>query len=302
MPRFSIIITSYNQRSFIREAVNSALAQEYSEKEVIVVDDGSTDGSPAILAEYGNRIKAFYLGVNQGAYSARNKGVSLANGDYVMFLDGDDLLLPWALRAYSKIIDLKKPKLVIARLLHCLDGTTIKDKLSKTPNEIEIVEYETLMKKDRNVRFSPTAVMERKCFNHSGGWAADMFHLDDHDLLLRMGYSGKTVHILSPFTVVYRQHETNVSKQLDQMLDGILKIIRREKADVYPGGKDCRLERYAAIGGFAFYWLKRGFKANYYAAGLRLLAAGWFMISIAIFRRGAILTLGKRPKEIIPFA
>ncbi len=302
MPRFSIIITCYNQQSFIRDALNSALSQEYPDKEIIVVDDGSADGSPAILAEYGNRINACFLGVNQGAYAARNKGVSLAKGDYVLFLDGDDVLLPWALRAYSKIIDLKKPKLVVARLLHWFDGTFIKDKTSGTPKELEIVEYETLMKKDRHVRFSPTAVMDRGCFNRSGGWAADMFHLDDHDLLLRLGYTGRAVHILSPFTVAYRQHGANSSNQLDRMLDGILKIIRKEKANIYPGGPACRLERYAVIGGFVFYWSRRAFQSGYYAAGRRLLAAGWSMILIAVFWKGVILAQGMRPKEIIPFA
>jgi glycosyltransferase involved in cell wall biosynthesis len=299
MARFSIIITCYNQRSFIRQAVESALGQEYADKEIVVVDDGSTDGSQAILSEFGNRIKLCILEMNQGASTARNRGVSLASGDYITFLDGDDLLLPWALTAYSRIVDLRQPVLILALLLH-FEGK-LEDKSLSQPKDLEVVEYETLMKKDRYVRFSTTAVIDRECFNHCGGWAADMFPLDDHDLLLRLGYAGLTIHILAPATVAYRKHSGNITLQLDRMADGALQLIHNERAHIYPGGIQCRHERYAVIGGFALYWLRCAFRAGFYAKASQLLVSGWPFILTALWRKSLDRVRKKKlPIQTIP--
>src|SRR5206468_9702625 len=96
MPLFSIIITSHNQANFIRNAVGSALAQTYADKEIIVVDDASSDGSQQTLEEYGDAIRLKKLDTNVGASRARNFGTAMAEGQFLVFLDGDDLLLPWA--------------------------------------------------------------------------------------------------------------------------------------------------------------------------------------------------------------
>ncbi len=93
--QFSIIITSYNQREFIKDAVNSALSLRSENKEIIVVDDGSSDGSQDVLRGYGDAIRLVALEANQGRGAARNCGASLATGEYLLFLDGDDAFLPW---------------------------------------------------------------------------------------------------------------------------------------------------------------------------------------------------------------
>src|SRR5437879_9367021 len=94
----SIIINNYNYRRFLREAVDSALNQTYRNTEVIVVDDGSTDGSPEIIASYGDRIVPV-LKKNGGQNSALNAGFSLSRGDVILLLDSDAVLLPTAIAA-----------------------------------------------------------------------------------------------------------------------------------------------------------------------------------------------------------
>ena len=94
----SIIVNNYNYGRFLREAVDSALNQTYRNTEVIVVDDGSTDGSPDIIAGYGDRIVPV-LKQNGGQNSALNAGFSLSRGDVILFLDSDDVLLPTAVEA-----------------------------------------------------------------------------------------------------------------------------------------------------------------------------------------------------------
>ena len=85
--RFSIVITCYNQRHFIQDAVGSALLQRNPSKEIIVVDDGSSDGSVEILQQYGESIQLLKLASNRGALEARNQGAACAKGEYLAFLD-----------------------------------------------------------------------------------------------------------------------------------------------------------------------------------------------------------------------
>lgn len=92
-PRVSVLIASYNYGRFLRDAVESALAQAYPRVEVVVVDDGSTDGSREILAGYGDRLVTV-LKANGGHASAINAGVARCRGELVALLDSDDVFLP----------------------------------------------------------------------------------------------------------------------------------------------------------------------------------------------------------------
>ena len=92
----SIVVTSYNYGRFLAQAIESALAQTHSETEVIVVDDGSTDGSRRVIDAFGKRIMSV-LKENAGQASAFNAGFAASSGEIVLFLDSDDVLLPTAI-------------------------------------------------------------------------------------------------------------------------------------------------------------------------------------------------------------
>ena len=98
----SIIINNYNYGRFLREAIDSALRQSYSPVEVLVVDDGSTDNSREIIASYGQQVTPI-LKANGGQASAFNAGFAASRGEFVVFLDADDLLLPGALEKASAL-------------------------------------------------------------------------------------------------------------------------------------------------------------------------------------------------------
>jgi glycosyltransferase involved in cell wall biosynthesis len=206
MPRFSIIITCYNQVEFIKEAVDSALAQEYGDNEIIVVDDCSVDGSAHILEKYADAITLHKLGTNEGADRARNRGASIARGDFLVFLDGDDLLMPWALDVYDRIIDLKNPKLILGKL-HFFKGSLSSEMIGDRSQEIKVVDYEDYFGKDRAYRASASAmVIDRHTFNMAEGWTDGTFPVDDQDLLFKLGCSGRAIQIVSPTTSAYRLH------------------------------------------------------------------------------------------------
>ena len=105
MPRVSVIIPTYNRREYVQEAIDSVLTQTYTDYEIIVIDDGSTDGTgEALQARYGDRIH-YEWQENQGESVARNRGIELAQGEYIAFLDSDDLWLPEKLEKQARILD-----------------------------------------------------------------------------------------------------------------------------------------------------------------------------------------------------
>ncbi|MGK5628941.1 CDP-glycerol:glycerophosphate glycerophosphotransferase [Streptomyces sp. URMC 123] len=108
MPRFSVVVPAYRVQGFLRPCLESVLGQSYGDLELIVVDDRSPDACAAITAEYAERdarVLPLRLPVHSGTGAARNAGAARACGDYLLFLDGDDLLLDGALAALAARID-----------------------------------------------------------------------------------------------------------------------------------------------------------------------------------------------------
>lgn len=112
---FSIIVPCYNAKPFLRNCLNSILAQQFDDFEVIVIDDGSTDGSDVILDEYAEKhsnIHVYHFS-NAGVSSARRRGISLASGEYFIFVDSDDSINPnLLLNLYITIFNHDKPDLI----------------------------------------------------------------------------------------------------------------------------------------------------------------------------------------------
>ena len=107
----SVIIPTYNRAHCVSEAIDSVLAQDPPADEVIVIDDGSTDNTPEVLQAYGDKIKPFRQ-ENKGVGAARNVGMHLATGEWVAFLDSDDIWYPGRLRSLLRDITESSPKVV----------------------------------------------------------------------------------------------------------------------------------------------------------------------------------------------
>lgn len=102
-PHFSVIIPAYNSETTLARAIDSVLAQSYPAQEIIVVDDGSTDGTPDVVAHYGKKLR-YLRQDNAGVSSARNQGAQTASGDWLSFLDADDWYYPDRLRLHAEWI------------------------------------------------------------------------------------------------------------------------------------------------------------------------------------------------------
>jgi glycosyltransferase involved in cell wall biosynthesis len=293
MPLFSVIITSHNQAAFIRGAVESAISQEYASKEIIVVDDASRDESPEVLASYGDAIGFIPLQENVGASRARNIGIAAAKGDFLVFLDGDDLLLPWALHVYAQVVAQKSAQIILSRMLW-FETQVPTFQSADTPSSIEVVAYESLLEKDRPYRASASAlVIRRDVFSEVQGWTNEIFPMEDLDVLVKLLHSGCTAQILAPPTVGYRVHSGNTIHQVANCASALRMILRKEKRGAYPNGNVKRRDRYAFLGGPALYWMKRSYKSRLYGEVLRIAASGWLMICAAGIR-GLAISLRRR--------
>ena len=104
MPRVSVVIPTYNCEQFLDRTIDSALRQTYQDFEIIVVDDGSTDGTQSLVAGYGKAVRYVYQ-PNQGASAARNTALSQASGEFIAYLDADDLWLPEMLARQVEFLD-----------------------------------------------------------------------------------------------------------------------------------------------------------------------------------------------------
>ena len=91
-PLVSVIIPTYNTARYVQESINSVLEQDYPSIQLIVIDDGSTDETVDIIRRYGERV-VWLTQQNQGAAAARNAGLAVAQGEYIAFLDSDDVWL-----------------------------------------------------------------------------------------------------------------------------------------------------------------------------------------------------------------
>jgi len=211
----SIIIPTYDNARYLGRTIESALGQDHVDREVIVVDDGSTDETPEVLARYEGRIRAVRQ-PNAGVSTARNHGLSLARGEYVVFLDGDDVLLPDKLSAQLAVIETHPHLGYVHSGWHRIDGNdAIIDTIEPWRQVPELTVESWLIRKPV---FMGAMLFRRKWIDRAGGFDVALPQAEDLKLvfqMVRMGCQGAWLH--RP-TVCYRQHGSSLTKNRLQML------------------------------------------------------------------------------------
>lgn len=282
--RFSILMPAYNREKYVGQAVDSVLAQTFKDYELFAVDDGSTDLSAAVLASYGTRIKLLQQS-NQGPEVARNKAAALACGEYLVFLDSDDYLFPFALETIDKVISsFGSPTLIMGSMERFQDENPPETPTDRT---IRVIKYADYLSKTRPV--GTMAIVVRKSdFDAVGGLrntTAQTWYCDDNSLLLKVGARGQCILIESPSTSAYRQHAENSTKDAEAFANGLIELADSERQGVF-GGKERKADRYAYIGGraaaWAFYYC---WKAGHRKLALKLLSGTAPMVSMAVLRK-----------------
>ena len=289
--RFSVLIPVYNREKYVRQAIDSVLSQTFTDHELLVVDDGSTDGSAEVLKSYGTRIKLIQQR-NQGPEVARNAALASTQGEYLALLDSDDFLFPFALATYDQIIrTCDSPPVVIGSEIYYQDGQPIPaEALVSCPASVEVLRFQDCLSKTISLsNFNSKLVIRKSVVNEVGGFrnsTPQTWYNDDLHTMLMVGTYGPCIVVQKPYTVAYRQHEGNTIQNVKAITDGILLLARSERLGQYPGGSERRSDRYAVIGGRASNWaLRYCWRGRHRKLALRLLLGTAPMVFAAVVKR-----------------
>ena len=242
MPLFSTVIPVFNRAALIRATLDSVLAQECADQEVIVVDDGSTDATLKTLESYGNRIRVLRQ-KNSGPAVARNRGIAEGTGKYITILDSDDLWFPWTLATYAEaIVKYDSPAFLAGAPAVFTDENDVR-KIQRAPLQAErFPDY--LASGDAWRWFSASSfVLRAEAVRAVGGFSTEWINSDDADLALRLGQAAGFVDIQAPATFAYRDHAGSLKSQADVSFRSLSYMIAQEETGAYPGGSARRRER-----------------------------------------------------------
>lgn len=220
MPKVSVIIPTYNCEKYICEAIDSVLNQTFQDFEIIVVNDGSTDNTKDVLAKYNGRIRYFYQ-ENKGVSSARNMGIKEANGEYIAFLDSDDMWLKDKLKTQVKILDSRSEVTLVYGRAKRIDQHGIVLDIKPT---YPAIDAEGLLEGNR---ISTMTVMARKaCFEEVGLFDKTIIVGEDTDMWIRIALRYKIV-FLNEIQAIYRFHGGNISNNMEEAYKGHIKILKK---------------------------------------------------------------------------
>lgn len=214
IPRVSVIIPTYNSGAYLAEAIASVMAQRGIGYEVIVVDDGSTDDTPAILAQsqrrWGDRLRSIRQ-ANAGSAAARNQGVAIAQGDLIAFLDADDRFLdPDKLADQAAYLD------ACDHLGAVHTGWQLQDRRGRAIAAIEPWHQAPNLTLNTWLYWKPirlsALVLRRIWLDEVGGFDVRLRQSHDVDLILRLTLAGCRSVWLRRITTAYRQHPHNTTR------------------------------------------------------------------------------------------
>jgi glycosyltransferase involved in cell wall biosynthesis len=195
----------------VARAIQSVLDQDYPNLEVIVIDDGSTDGSLDVIKSFGDRIR-WQTGPNRGACAARNRGLGLTEAEYVMFLDADDYVEgPLLSAAIEKAIRQSADLIFCAMAVEFPDGRRhVLRHFTGQPDPLEVFENWLIEKS-----VGPCATIWRAAFiRQVGGWSEDLVKFQDGEVVLRSLMHYPRISSSSQGVGVYNAHDMpSLSKQ-----------------------------------------------------------------------------------------
>ena len=218
----SVVIPVFNGEGFLREAVQSVreavlvLDQKYSEVEIIIVDDGSTDGTETVARSLSETVRYLHQ-TNKGPAAARNRGIEHAQGSLIAFADADDL---WP----EAKLKLQLPYLIEDLGIEIVMGRIQQVRLSKT------VDGQTQAEEFAEPAFSVnlgSAVIRKPVFERVGLFDETMRYSEDVDWFMRAREGGVAITTIDAVTLFYRQHEENMTRGKSPSELNVLKALKR---------------------------------------------------------------------------
>jgi glycosyltransferase involved in cell wall biosynthesis len=260
--RVSVVIPAYNCSEFISKALESVFHQTYADYEIVVVDDGSTDGTLEVLKSYGERIRLLRHEVNQNAASARNTAMANCHGELIAFLDGDDIWHPRKLEVFIETFDTHEDaSYVFSDFNKFHDPVGKYEALSNSQtfpglydlfrNDFRSESGSFFIPRQKMFRlllegypmFPSVAVVRRDLIDRIGSWSTDLRANEDFDLALRGARWSDFVYIDQCLSTVVR-HASNTSRKTLQHQEGDIAVIDRHLEDTSYTADERRLLKY----------------------------------------------------------
>ena len=258
MPFFSVVIPVYNRADLVGETLMSVLEQSYCDWEIVVVDDGSTDDSLAVVesyrARFGERLRVVAQ-QNEGNGAARNRGIAEARGRYVALLDSDDLWFPWTLEFYAQTLEkhdfpafLAGAPLMFEKNSELPQSAESQFSLTQALQTAHIEVFRDYLASGTDWRWWGVSswVMRRDAIGDKRFFERH-FNGEDHDFALQMGVEPGFIDVQQPGTFAYRKHPGNATFSSIRSQGGMELLINREKTGQYPGGRARERERLAIL-------------------------------------------------------
>jgi glycosyltransferase involved in cell wall biosynthesis len=229
MPKVSVIIPAYNAMRYLPKTLDSVLQQTFVDFEVLIINDGSSD----TIIEWGAKITDTRVQLitqsNQGVSAARNTGIALAQGEYIAFLDADDL---WEYTHLDKQVSYLNNHYEIGVVY---TWTQLIDESDRVTGRIfashaEGMIWQELLENDV-ISTGSSAMVRRYCLENIGGFDTELAHAEDLELWLRIARQYPIGVIKEPLTM-YRQHPHNTTKNREKMLHGLRMVFEKAFATV----------------------------------------------------------------------
>lgn len=234
MPKVSVVIPAYNAVRFLPQTLSSVFAQTFQDFEVVIVDDGSTDATAQWLTTVEETRVRFIQQPNQGAAVARNRGIHESKGEYIAFLDADDLWESTKLEQQVVCLDTRPEVGFVHTAIRFIDDTGFDlGRILKVDHKDGYVWGDMVVR--HGVRCGSTPMIRRECFDRLGVFDTTLSFGEDWDMWLRVA-ARYPVAVLNEPLVAYRQHGGNMSKDYQQILPNYLNILDQAFANA-PEGK-----------------------------------------------------------------
>jgi len=313
MPKVSVIIPTYNCAQYICDAVDSVLAQTYRDFELIVVDDGSTDNTRELLLGYGDQLQYIYQ-ENKDITGARNTGIENSDGQYLAFLDADDMWLPNKLDRQVRLLD-DAPEVGLVYCWHYYidaEGDKCKFQNNTIGRSFESGSrlYDKLIERNVISGGGSTPIIRQECLEKSGMFDESLPYSGDWDLWLRISMDYIIAYIPEPlgcYRVLDQEHQYKEKFVQYAVGKGLIKVIEKasrlleEKG--YKGHR--KLRQKALVTNHlhcADMWAALG---NWHLARNHLLKAAWSGLYVlkdsktrGKLKNALVASLRERPKGI----
>jgi glycosyltransferase involved in cell wall biosynthesis len=261
-PAISVIIGVFNGERYIRDAVASVLSQSFSDFELLIIDDGSTDGTADVIKRFSDARIRYHYQENLGISAARNAGIKHSKGNYIAFLDCDDI---WLEDRLMKQHDLLSENAATGAVYSdCyIAGESIDDtKYGRGFFSIVSPKKGRIFKEllSANMIPSPTMLIRKECFERTGLFDTSLSSAADYDMWLRIAREYNFDFLKEPLAK-YREHAGGMSKNRAKAIEDALRVFAKFVNDKDSGIPAIARRRYSEYAGYLLrYHIKSGEK------------------------------------------